>query len=210
MARLLRGSATVAGEVSQTELDAFVGTTNITTLGTVATGNLSNTDIVYPTGHVLQVVSTCMPDIITSTASGGGFDYFMSLAINPNSTSNKVLVLAAITGGTQTHSVYYKFQHNGSGSYADVDGAIGSSTSIGSRIRITGYGVGGTSDNAEMQTTILCYLDSPSKDSSFTYRVGGSVRAAGTTWTINRPYDDTDATYTGRGVSTLTLMEVKG
>ena len=124
------------------------------------------------------------------------------------STSNKVLVLAAITGGCQTHAVYYKLQHNGSGSYADVDGAKG--VADGSRTRISSYGVGGTSDNAEMQTTILCYLDSPSKDSSFQYRVGGSVRASGTTWTINRPYDDTDATYTGRGVSTLTLMEVKG
>jgi len=45
MARLLRGSGTIAGGVSQTELDAFVGTTNIATLGTVGTGTWEGTDV---------------------------------------------------------------------------------------------------------------------------------------------------------------------
>lgn len=53
MARLLKGSRTISEGVSQTELDEFVGSTNIATLGTVTVGDISHTDIVYPSGHII-------------------------------------------------------------------------------------------------------------------------------------------------------------
>ena len=72
MARLLKGSRTISEGVSQTELDAFVGSTNITTLGTVTAGNLSNTAIVYPAGHMVKqsfLGNIDAVNIVTSSAT---------------------------------------------------------------------------------------------------------------------------------------------
>ena len=109
MARLLRQRATIAEGVSQTELDAFVGTTNITTLGTVTAGNLSNTAIVYPSGtgaahgHVLQVVyGICETEMIRTIVDP--IDLGLSAAITPTSSSNHILctwvIQTELTGAT--------------------------------------------------------------------------------------------------------------
>ena len=175
-----------------------------------STGTVWNSESVPAGGKILQVLQTVKTDTYSDTANSGTFGWIPGLtaSINPSSTSSKILFQASITGGSQTHAIYYKIQHNGSGSYADITNAIGAISD--DRSRITSYGLAGTSDDAEMQSTIILFLDSPSKDSSFTYRVGGSARTGGNTWTINRPYADTDANYTGRSISTIVLMEIQG
>ena len=182
----------------------------ISETGGVATFGTSSSTLKYPAGHILQVVQTVKTDTYSDTADSGTFGWITGLtaSISPASTSNKILFQASITGGSQTHSIYYKIQHNGSGSYADITNAIGDASS--SRTRITSYGQNGTSDDAEMQSTIILFLDSPSKDSAFTYKVGGSARTGGNTWTINKPYADTDANCSGRSISTIVLMEIQG
>ena len=50
MARLLSGSGTISGGATQAELDAFVGTTNIATVGTVGTGTWEATDVAVAHG----------------------------------------------------------------------------------------------------------------------------------------------------------------
>ena len=186
--------------------DILLESSNVATLKNVTL----ESSVVFPTGHVIQVVQTVKTDTFDSTADSGTFADItgMSATIKPASTSNKILIQCSLTNGASTHSLYFKLQHNGSGSYADVSGAVGTSTS--SRTPMTFGGVGGTSDNSETATNSITFLDSPSKDTPFTYKVQGSARTSGNTWTINRPYVDTDANYTGRGISTLTLMEIKG
>jgi hypothetical protein len=69
-------AAKVAADVAtQAELDAQRTNSSITTLGTVTAGNLSNSAIVYPAGHVLQIaesqiVTTSITTTATSTAAG--------------------------------------------------------------------------------------------------------------------------------------------
>ena len=50
MARLLSGSGTIGGGATQAELDAFVGSTNIATLGTVGTGTWEGTTVAVNQG----------------------------------------------------------------------------------------------------------------------------------------------------------------
>ena len=109
-----------------------------------------------------------------------------------------------ITTGAQTYGVVLKIQRDGS----DIAGALGTVT--GSRVASTAYSSGHSSDGAEMQSTYMSYLDSPSSTSSLTYTVQGSARyqPAALTWTVNYPYEDTDANYTSHSVSTITLMEI--
>ena len=153
---------------------------------------------------IQQVVQTVFKDATSSTASNGTFENITgaTATITPTSTSNKVWVNAMITTGTQTYGVFLKIQKGGS----DIAGALG--TGLGSnRTGITAMSIGGTSDSAEMQSTNISYIDSPSTTSATTYTIQGSANA-GNTWTVNYPYSDGDADYHGHSISTITLIEV--
>ena len=81
----------VASDVAtQAELDAQKTNSSITTLGTITAGNLANTAIVYPAGHVVNIsssgVTTILGGISNSAHLVGSFQPTLS------SASNKVLV----------------------------------------------------------------------------------------------------------------------
>jgi hypothetical protein len=60
----------VASDVAtQAELDAQKTNSSITTLGTVTAGNISHADLVYPAGHVVQVVFNSMAPATISTTT---------------------------------------------------------------------------------------------------------------------------------------------
>jgi hypothetical protein len=157
-------------------------------------------------GKVLQVVSVTWKDAFSSTAGSGSFVNITgaTLAITPSSASSKIFFQSMITTGAETYGVVLKIQRGGS----DIAGALGTVT--GSRVASTAYSSGQSSDNAEMQSTYMSYLDSPSSTSALTYTVQGSARyqPAAVAWTVNYPYDDIDANYTSHSVSTITLMEI--
>tara|TARA_R110001592_G_scaffold8360_1_gene45675 strand:+ start:113 stop:652 length:540 start_codon:yes stop_codon:yes gene_type:complete len=155
------------------------------------------------TGKILQTVSVTWKDAFSSTVHDGTYATITgaTLAITPSATSSKILFQSMITTGTETYAVYIKLQRGGS----DIAGALGAVS--GNRKATTGYSVGGTSDDAEMQSTYISYLDSPSSTSALTYTLQGSGRHTGG-WTVNYPYTDTNASYTGHSVSTITLMEI--
>ena len=157
------------------------------------------------TGKVLQVVSVTWDDATSSSSNGGTYAAITgaSASITPSATSSKIFFQAMITTGTHTYATYIKIQRGGS----DIAGALGAVS--GSRKAMTGYSQGGTADDAEMQSTYISYLDSPSSTSSLTYTLLGSARhSSAGGWTVNYPETDTDATYTGHSVSTITLMEI--
>jgi len=157
-------------------------------------------------GKILQVKSVTWKDAFSSTAGSGSYVNITgaTLDITPSATSSKILFQAMITTGAETYGVVLKIQRNGS----DIAGALGTVT--GNRVASTAYSSGHSSDDAEMQSTYMSYLDSPSSTSALTYTVQGSARyqPAAVAWTVNYPHTDTNASYTAHSVSTITLMEV--
>ena len=176
------------------------------TIPSGATITNSGTATGFGGGKVLQVVSVTWKDAFSSTTGGGSFVNITgaTLAITPSLASSKIFFQSMITTGAETYGVVLKIQRDGS----DIAGALGTVT--GSRVASTAYSSGHSSDGAELQSTYMSYLDSPSSTSSLTYTVQGSARyqPAALTWTVNYPYEDTDANYTSHSVSTITLMEI--
>ena len=54
------------------------------------------------------------------------------------------------------------------------------------------------------------FLDSPSSTSQLTYKVQAISRYSPREWSYNKSYDTGDSFANGQGVSTLTVLEVKG
>ena len=158
-------------------------------------------------GKILQVRSTTWDDRFSdTTVSPSWIDITgASLAITPASTSNNILIFISLGVGC-TDSVFIKLQHNGSGSYADVSGAVSDEASTNQQ-DIT-FGAASQSAAYLLNTSYL-FHDAPSKDSAFTYQLQGAKRNAGT-WVVNGSTDTTDNTYVPCGTSSITLMELDG
>ena len=196
---------------------AFTGTPTGITAAHITSGVLpvgvtggSGLDAVSA-GKVLQVVQTVKTDVWTTTASGDSPTLVTGLSrtITPSSTSNKILVQASVYAGASAYSQYIWIRHNGSGSYANLsngsDASVGDTSSATCPVMFGGQG--GTAEADEASTATMTFLDSPSKDSLFTYQVYACGRAAGTLF-INKPANTTDAVHMSRGISTLTLWEI--
>jgi hypothetical protein len=96
---------TVASGVIGASVTGGAGLSGSTSLGTVTAGNLSNTAIIYPAGHVVQTVTntTTSATAGASTAAGGGAGAFvtstgMSVVITPKYSNSKI-ILSFFTGG---------------------------------------------------------------------------------------------------------------
>ena len=163
------------------------GLSGSTSLGTVTAGNLSNTAIVYPAGHVLQVVQSTSNTggTTTSTTAVALGD---TAAITPIATSSKVLV--TITGPV-------RFGHNNGGNtYIFRNGFALKQISRHSVYQSHSAGT-------HEQGTILSvsYLDSPATTSSVTYQIGLSSFTGTTYWLPNSTTGDN---------SVIILQEIKG
>jgi hypothetical protein len=107
-------TGTVAGVTGTHITTGTLGNTvqdNITRLGTVTSGNLSNTAIVYPAGHVLQVKSdtsvSASMDVTTTASRPYGTDLQVEITAP---TSNYLFVNVFIAGywnfTSSTHSLH--------------------------------------------------------------------------------------------------------
>ena len=153
-------------------------------------------------GKLLQVVSVTWKDAFSSTAKDGTFAAITgaSAAITPSATSSKILITVMLNSSGSVYGQYINLLKGGS----VISGAQGAVS--GSRVAMTAY-AGTPNDAAEMDTTHINYLDSPSSTSAVTYSLSGSARSD-TTWTVNYPYEDSNNAYIGHAVSTITLMEI--
>ena len=188
-----------------------------------------------PAGSVIQVVQTVYRGITsqgnvtaTSTSSGGhelaGLNWTdLDTTITPSATSSKILVMINAQFSTSLN-VYgvYRMQRgingatpslsassgwmpptSGSGS-AWFAGTMMVSTSEGNS---AGHGANGLPPYAWQ------YLDSPSTTNAVKYRVNTYLKSdisGGGTIFLNRTNYGTNDHGTGRGVSTVTLMEIAG
>jgi hypothetical protein len=88
------GSGLDASDITSGVLPSGVtGGSGLTALGTITAGNISHADIVYPVGHVLQVVhnnSSSQFDIPAFSAGGFATSGF-ACSITPKTTTSKIL-----------------------------------------------------------------------------------------------------------------------
>ena len=163
----------------------------------------SDGKVAFPnnTGNILQVVSTTKTDTFSSTTVNLMVDITgMSATITPVSTSSKILI-------------YYDLNMSGTELFfiqlvrGSTNIKIGDSDSS-NRIECTAGGVVQSGNNDKVQVIAGSFLDSPNTTSSTTYKIQGRVYNSGSSFSLNKPINDSNAIYTGRGASTLTLMEV--
>ena len=160
---------------------------------------IAGTKLVMPAGSVLQVVSVTKSD--TSTMNGNtAWTDVPSLTVNitPSATSSKILVVASITLASGNHA--HPRMLRGST-------AIGNGVSAGSRPGVFGYANNPGGVNSATSNTYN-YLDSPNTTSSTTYKIQLNNSNGSGACYINRTQDDANGVYSGRGVSSITLLEI--
>ena len=197
------------GESGTDGANANVGITGIGS-GTPKYHSIPSTTT-FPAGmivNVVQVVKTDTQDMSTSGSITWTEVSNFEPSITPSATSSKILLNLCLTIGSEPYSVYAKVQaKTGSGSYADLTAAMGDAS--GSRERIMMSAVGGTADPAELSTMSMMFLDSPATTSARSYKVFFTARHSGSAH-INKSQSDASADYSGRSISTFTLMEIAG
>ena len=150
------------------------------------------------TGSVLQVVSTTKTDTFSTSTTGSFVDVTgLSVSITPSSASSKILVLYdTMIGPADTG--FFRIVRDST--------AIKQGDAAGGRIRTTVGSIspGGNADKSAPGAGN--YLDSPATTSAITYKI--QVQNYSGTLVVNRSYNDSDATYSGRGASTITVMEI--
>ena len=152
-------------------------------------------------GGIIQVVSTTKTDTFSSSTVDTFVDITgLSAAITPTSASNKILIFYDLQmSGTELFFIQLV-----RGSTAIKVGNSDSSN----RVECTAGGIVQSGNNDKVQTIAGTFLDSPSTTSATTYKIQGRVYSASKSFSINKPINDSDSSYTGRGASTITLMEV--
>jgi hypothetical protein len=157
----------------------------------------------------LQVVQVSKTDAYSESVSGNSLSSTLVTGLQPSitpaSTSNKVLVIVTLTVGYDTNSI-----GDSMGFLLKRDAtAIARGDADGSRTRIT---TGNNfSSTYQVENLSMTFLDTPSSTSSITYGIN-LFNGSGSTQNLylNRGDRDTDANYTPRGISSITLMEIAG
>ena len=201
MAIVINGSGTVTGlavgGLPDGTVDAGTLATDSVTAAKLEVSAITGADL--PAGSVLQVVSVTKSDTSTMNGSTAWTDVpNLSVAITPSSTSSKILIVASITLASGNHA--HPRMLRGST-------AIGNGTAASSRPGVFGYANNPGGVNSATSNTYN-YLDSPNTTSATTYKIQLNNSNGSGACYINRTQDDADGVYSGRGVSSITLLEI--
>jgi hypothetical protein len=173
------------------------------TAGEVLTAASLNDNLAYaitvpastPSG-VVQVKSTTVTASTFSTASTSLTDITgLSVSITPTSASNKILVMANVSGGLSAPASPFRFTLARDGTSIAVSTGAGGGINVGTNI-----GEGRTNDYE--YSFAMSFLDSPATTAATIYNVRTVVGAF--TFYLNRR----GVSDTYNGVSTITVMEV--
>jgi hypothetical protein len=149
-------------------------------------------------GKIGQVVQTSVTDTFTTSASSLTDITGLSVSITPTSTSSKILIsVNAIFGIQGGYKLMYGLKRDST--------AIALGDSASSRQRVSG--MGRIANDNDMRTCSIFFLDTPNTTSSTTYQVTGFAEGSQNLY-LNRTYGDGDSVNIGRGISTITAMEV--
>jgi hypothetical protein len=161
----------------------------------------NNTFLGLSVGKVLQVVSTTKTDTFSTSSTSFVDITGFSAAITPASTANKVLVMVSLHSGNTSGSAKSGFLLKRDSTSICLGDAASSRTSAS--------GWYASSDNSDIKSVTISYLDSPSSTSALTYKVQANSASANG-HTINRSNWDADSASYPRLASTITLMEIEG
>ena len=151
-------------------------------------------------GKILQVLQATKTDTQSSTTNDFVDVTGLSIAITPAATSSKILVFANVLCiGTVAGTAAFSRVVRDSTAIAIAD-------ADGSRTRASAMGYAPDTGDVRHHSTV--WLDSPSTTSATTYKVQFMMASAGSTAYINRFAATTDSAAYGRGVSSITVMEV--
>lgn len=154
-----------------------------------------------PYGTVLQVVQAYKQDVFSLAVANTWTDVpGLSATITPKFSNSRILVrLSSYINGAATIVTATARLVDGSGN------VLGGSVAEGSRSSAIASMTGGVVDSNS--TVVLDFLHSANTTSPFTYKL--QIRADNTSVIyVNRTRSDSDFAGNGRGVSSITLMEI--
>lgn len=151
------------------------------------------------TAKIAQVLSTAKTDTFTTTSATFTDVTGMSVTITPSLATSQILVIVSgnVGSNTATNSSFFAILRTstlvGIGDTASNRARVGTQAQPSADARMASFG--------------LTFLDSPATTSATTYKLQMRVDLAGTGY-FNRSYSDADVSSTGRGASTITVMEI--
>ena len=174
----------------------------LTRINNQALTNVTSAGLVNATGTVLQVKSKLITDRSSTTSATFGDVTGASLAITPQSSSSKIMVLGrAFYSQTSQAGVHIKLFRDST--------EIGSNTStVGSSIATFVSGLPNGSEGYDSFHSPLDFLDSPATTSEITYKLQWRIGTSGTAY-FNQTHVNTNVDFASP-TSVLTLMEIAG
>jgi|DEB0MinimDraft_10_1074344.scaffolds.fasta_scaffold28677_3 hypothetical protein len=156
-------------------------------------------------GNVLQVVQTVKTDTFSVTGTTWTDITGYSVNITPSSSSNKILVLADLSLGTDFFYTYARLLRDSTPIHiGDTAGDRPLPTAT------TGWYAGTSYDTYGLTQSSIQYLDSPATTSQITYKFQMRHYSTNTGY-LNRTAADRNSTiYDPRTASTITVMEIAG
>ena len=153
-------------------------------------------------GGIVQVKQTVKTDTFSNTNTSSHVDVTgLSVTITPTSASSKILIQLSIISGHSSHTTVMGFQLVRDSTAICIGDADGSRTRY-----TTGMHTHFSNASNTVRTHSQTFLDSPNTTSSVTYKV--NMRNTGGTAYVNRSHEDLDLSGHGRGVSSITVMEI--
>jgi hypothetical protein len=171
-------------------------------------GSSSWIGAVSRSGGILQVVSTTKTDTFSASVGArptiSGAVTGLSTAITPSSTSSKILITGTVNVSAATVGVVHVHL------FRDGVSSIFKAAAAGNR-QVSASGRQEANSVDANTAYAFTFLDTAGSTATTTYdiRLSHDGTAAQNVF-VNRSITDTDATNYGRGVSSLTLMEVAG
>ena len=199
MAIQINGNGTITG-ISSGGLPAGTVTSATLAAGTVSSG--------LPSGSVIQTkfVNDTSSSATLQQSTSGAWEDLGSLSVNitPSAASSKILVLAhtCLSEQTTDYGIWFRILR---GSTPLVGATSGSRTAIS-----FGNSNSGSYFDDKLVSSDFSYVDAPATTSAVTYKVQAVNRYSPHQWAYNRSHDGANNASQGQGVSTLTLMEIKG
>lgn len=189
-------TAIVDGSNGLTFPDLSIQATSATNATSISSGTLPYARL--PAGSILQVVNLIKTDTFTSSTTGSWLDITgMSLSITPKFVTSKIFVSGQAFAASSANS-YIRVLRNGTPIFVGDASATRLQVTTGSFFN---YGDGNIARSHPING-----LDSPANTSAVTYKLQFYIN--GGSFYFNRSLNDGDTPDQGRGVSTITLMEV--
>jgi hypothetical protein len=172
-------------------------------VGDAVTGRLPAANA--PSGSVIQVVQAVKTDTFTSALASFVDVTGLAVSITPSSATSKILVSCAVAVGYNNDGTVSR--RGGISLFRGTTNLL-APTSPGSRSPSYAWAPEMISNEVYL-TYCFEFLDSPNSTSPLSYNIKVLNGGAGSSIVyVNRSEEDGNASTTGRGVSTITVMEI--